>query len=323
MQKIVAVRTILFLLVLIFGLSLFWAKPARAEEPCECTVTAEAPNLALNCGPRNPNYPFTVTTTLRTGDFPISSFDIFRAYENTSYPAACPGTNAMRNVLRTEALARLSDPQCSARDETQCYVWSFPISGDANQYFITELVTTPEGAGHPDRECLSDLGGGILRPCLGARTGTLGYFDPDRSALYIREDTCSNFAVREETLHDSVELSCGLYVPPPPPPEPPAGPTYEYKEVEFSLPYAEAARLNQFPNATIQILGGRMVRWFLSIMGTAALGMFIYAGLLWMFSGGNAERQKKALLTMLWTSVGLVVMLSSYAIVTFILSAFG
>jgi cbb3-type cytochrome oxidase subunit 3 len=82
--------------------------------------------------------------------------------------------------------------------------------------------------------------------------------------------------------------------------------------------------LNQFPNTSIPVLIGRLMLFaLLGILGTAALGMFIYAGLLWMFSGGNSERQKKALLIMLWTSMGVVVTLASYAILKFLFAAFG
>jgi len=58
------------------------------------------------------------------------------------------------------------------------------------------------------------------------------------------------------------------------------------------------------------------------VVGTIALIIFIYAGILWMTAHGNAEREKKAMDTIVWASIGILVILSSYALVNFILEAF-
>jgi hypothetical protein len=50
--------------------------------------------------------------------------------------------------------------------------------------------------------------------------------------------------------------------------------------------------------------------------------MFIYAGIMWMLAGGNADRQKKAMKIMVWTSLALAVILSSYAIVSYFFETF-
>ncbi|OGH69715.1 MAG: hypothetical protein A3C90_04035 [Candidatus Magasanikbacteria bacterium RIFCSPHIGHO2_02_FULL_51_14] len=67
---------------------------------------------------------------------------------------------------------------------------------------------------------------------------------------------------------------------------------------------------------------GRLIQFFTGIIGTVALGMFIWGGLLWMTSVGNAEKKKKAMLIMVWTSLGVVATLASYILVNFVFQAF-
>ncbi|MEK7083702.1 MAG: pilin [Patescibacteria group bacterium] len=82
--------------------------------------------------------------------------------------------------------------------------------------------------------------------------------------------------------------------------------------------------LNQFKNAstTLPQLIGRGLSVAIGIIGTIALVMFVYGGGLWMFAAGNSDREKRALLTMLWTGLGIVVILSSYALAKFVLRTF-
>ncbi|MBT4942231.1 MAG: hypothetical protein HON29_04280, partial [Candidatus Magasanikbacteria bacterium] len=49
--------------------------------------------------------------------------------------------------------------------------------------------------------------------------------------------------------------------------------------------------------------------------------MFVYAGGLWMVAGGNAQQTTKAMKTMVWSAIGLIVILSSYSIVNFIFTS--
>ena len=95
-----------------------------------------------------------------------------------------------------------------------------------------------------------------------------------------------------------------------------------YIGIDFSLP--DASALNKFPGQNFQGLFGRAIIFTtLSVTGTVALVMFIYAGLLWMFARGNSEQTKKAMQLMLWTSAGVIVMLASYSILRFVLEAMG
>ena len=65
---------------------------------------------------------------------------------------------------------------------------------------------------------------------------------------------------------------------------------------------------------------GKAIKVIMSIVGSIALVMFVYAGGLWMVAGGNAEQTTRAMKTMVWSAIGLIVILSSYSIVNFIFS---
>lgn len=68
---------------------------------------------------------------------------------------------------------------------------------------------------------------------------------------------------------------------------------------------------------------GKIITTILQLAGTAALLMFIYGGLLIMISQGKSEKYEKGAKTMMWSALGIIVMLSSYAILDFILKGFG
>lgn len=88
----------------------------------------------------------------------------------------------------------------------------------------------------------------------------------------------------------------------------------------FSLP--DASSLNQFQTDSAQGLIGLFIRAIMSIVGSLALVMYIYAGFLWMSSRGEAEKIGKAGQIFLWTTLGLVALFASYAAVSFLLGSF-
>lgn len=63
---------------------------------------------------------------------------------------------------------------------------------------------------------------------------------------------------------------------------------------------------------------GRVIKAAMGVIGTIALTMLVYAGILFMTAAGNSDREKKAMDIMFWSGLGIVVVLSSYAIVQFI-----
>jgi len=64
---------------------------------------------------------------------------------------------------------------------------------------------------------------------------------------------------------------------------------------------------------------GKIVSFILYACGAVAVVMIIYSGLLYVTSGGNDETIKKAKNTILYSIIGLIVVLLAYAIVKFVL----
>ncbi len=67
---------------------------------------------------------------------------------------------------------------------------------------------------------------------------------------------------------------------------------------------------------------GVIIRFLLVPIGSFALVMYIYAGALWMMAAGNSEQTEKAKIILVWTTLGLVALVSSYAVVTAAFKAF-
>lgn len=83
---------------------------------------------------------------------------------------------------------------------------------------------------------------------------------------------------------------------------------------------SEAAELNKL-GATIAGPAefiGRGIRVGLLFIGSVALIMYIYGGLLWMTAAGNTERISKAKQILVYATIGVVAMLGSYLLVNFV-----
>lgn len=72
---------------------------------------------------------------------------------------------------------------------------------------------------------------------------------------------------------------------------------------------------------TPQELIGEVINTALGLVGSIALLMFVYGGLTWMTSAGNAEKVKKGRDIILWSAVGLVLIFASYALTRVLLES--
>jgi hypothetical protein len=72
---------------------------------------------------------------------------------------------------------------------------------------------------------------------------------------------------------------------------------------------------NQDPRVAV----ARIIQIALGFLGTLAVILVIYAGFLWMTSEGNADKLKKAKEILKSAAVGLLIILSAFAIVTFVI----
>ena len=74
---------------------------------------------------------------------------------------------------------------------------------------------------------------------------------------------------------------------------------------------------------TPQGLIGLIINGLLGVVGSLALIMFIYGGFLWMTSAGKEASVEKGKNILLWSTLGLIVIFLSYALVRFVLVGIG
>lgn len=82
------------------------------------------------------------------------------------------------------------------------------------------------------------------------------------------------------------------------------------------------SKLNNLGNVSIQIVLGTVIRAILGIVGSIALAMFVYGGFTVMTAAGNSERTKKGTEILIWSALGVVVILASYALVDLVFDVF-
>ncbi len=78
---------------------------------------------------------------------------------------------------------------------------------------------------------------------------------------------------------------------------------------------ASTGLTNQDPRLVV----GRIINVALSLLGTIAVTLIVYAGFLWMTAGGNDDQITKARGIIYAAIIGLVIILSAYAISNFII----
>ncbi len=88
--------------------------------------------------------------------------------------------------------------------------------------------------------------------------------------------------------------------------------------VDPSAPVVLTDPLNLNTDAPIEDLVARVIKAFLGIVGTIALVLFLYGGILWLTSAGNSSKVEEGRNVFVWAVLGLVVIFSSYVIVNFV-----
>jgi uncharacterized membrane protein YidH (DUF202 family) len=68
-----------------------------------------------------------------------------------------------------------------------------------------------------------------------------------------------------------------------------------------------------------QSFAASVVTYLLTFLGIIAVIIILYGGFLWMTAAGNEDRVSKAKKTIIAGAIGLVIILASYAIVTFVI----
>jgi hypothetical protein len=70
---------------------------------------------------------------------------------------------------------------------------------------------------------------------------------------------------------------------------------------------------------TPQAFIGQIIKGLLGVVGSVALIMFVYGGFTWLTSAGDKNKITKGRDTMLWATLGLTIIFSSYTLVRFVL----
>ena len=78
---------------------------------------------------------------------------------------------------------------------------------------------------------------------------------------------------------------------------------------------------NPLGTESVEELIGRIIKAILGVVGSLALLMFVYGGLTWMTASGNKEKVEKGKEIIIWATLGLVVIFSSYVLVEFVIDA--
>lgn len=101
--------------------------------------------------------------------------------------------------------------------------------------------------------------------------------------------------------------------------------------ISLSTPMALLAQTNNsagnevgLPNpircADATCLVSQVIRYILGTIAVIATLMFIWGGVMMLTSGGNAEQVKKAKETLVWATIGIVIILISWAVIRFVLA---
>lgn len=88
-----------------------------------------------------------------------------------------------------------------------------------------------------------------------------------------------------------------------------------------SFAHAAVSLPNPLGITDVRDIMGRIISAALSISGSIALLMFVYGGILWLTSRGESKQVEKGKAILVWSTLGLGVIFSSYVLVSAIISA--
>lgn len=87
---------------------------------------------------------------------------------------------------------------------------------------------------------------------------------------------------------------------------------------DVGLDYASNIGLTPASDSDIRVFIVNIVKYLLTFIGIIAVGMIMYSGFLWMTSEGSPDKVEKAKKTLINSSIGLLIIISAFAIVSFI-----
>ena len=72
-------------------------------------------------------------------------------------------------------------------------------------------------------------------------------------------------------------------------------------------------------DCNIPSLIGQIIKGLMGILGSVTLAMFLYGGFLWLTAAGRDAQVTKGRETLIWAALGLVLIFSSYALISFLI----
>ena len=100
-------------------------------------------------------------------------------------------------------------------------------------------------------------------------------------------------------------------------------PSIESGFSDIELQEETKSKLQKIPFETIPALINFYIKGLLPFVGIWALIFFVFGGIIWLTSGGNPDKIKKAQQMMVWATIGIVFIFASYTIVSRIIPAVG
>ena len=76
---------------------------------------------------------------------------------------------------------------------------------------------------------------------------------------------------------------------------------------------------NPLKATSIEELVAQIINYTLGLVGTIALLLFVYGGLIWMTSAGSSDKVKKGRDILVWAVIGMAVVFMSYIAVKFVI----
>lgn len=92
------------------------------------------------------------------------------------------------------------------------------------------------------------------------------------------------------------------------------------KLVESKIDEIYGNKLGIFPaSVKPSVIVGKLLKYAFGLLGTAAMVIFIYAGLKLIDSEGKSEKIKEAMRTLVYAAAGIIIIFSSYAVVNYLI----
>ena len=82
----------------------------------------------------------------------------------------------------------------------------------------------------------------------------------------------------------------------------------------FAASVTDVTLVNPIGVTDPRLIIGNLIKAVLSIVGSLALLMFVYGGVLWITSFGEAKRIEKGKTIIIWTVLGLAIIASAYVL---------